>query len=86
VSAFELPPLTEPKEEAGRSAEKMLVDAADRAQEVVDEAEAAAAEIITAAATAEGTLPGVAAAKPAPGMRAWTAVRGATPPEQPQSN
>jgi hypothetical protein len=81
VSAFELPPLTEPKEEAGRSAEKMLVDAADRAQEVVDEAEAAAAEIIT-----EGTLPGVAAAKPAPGMRAWTAVRGATPPEQPQSN
>ena len=47
-------------EEAGRSAEKMLVDAADRAQEVVDEAEAEAAEIITAAEGQAGEIQGAA--------------------------
>jgi hypothetical protein len=47
-------------EEAGRSAEKMLVDAADRAQEVVDEAEAEAAEIITAAEAQAGEIQGAA--------------------------
>jgi hypothetical protein len=36
-------------EEAGRSAEKMLVDAAERAQEAIDAAAADAAEIIAAA-------------------------------------
>ena len=47
-------------EEAGRSAEKMLVDAADRAQEVVDEAEAEAAQIITAAEAQAGEIQGAA--------------------------
>ena len=46
--------------EAGRSAEKMLVDAADRAQEVVDEAEAEAAEIVTAAEAQAGEIQGAA--------------------------
>jgi len=46
--------------EAGRSAEKMLVDAADRAQEVVDEAEAEAAKIITAAEAQAGEIQGAA--------------------------
>jgi hypothetical protein len=45
-------------EEAGRSAEKMLGDAADRAQEVVDEAEAAG--IITAAEAQAGEIQGAA--------------------------
>jgi cell division septum initiation protein DivIVA len=47
-------------EEAGRPAEKMLVDAADRAQEVVDEAETEAAQIITAAEAQAGEIQGAA--------------------------
>jgi cell division septum initiation protein DivIVA len=47
-------------EEAGRSAEKMLLDAADRAQEAIDGAEAEGAEIITAAEAQAGEIEGAA--------------------------
>jgi cell division septum initiation protein DivIVA len=43
-------------EEAGRSAEQMLLDAAERAQETTDAAEADAAEIITAAEDRPGEI------------------------------
>jgi cell division septum initiation protein DivIVA len=43
-------------EEAGRSAEKMLLDAADRAQEVIDEAEVERAEMIAAAQAQTGEI------------------------------
>jgi hypothetical protein len=43
-------------EEAGRSAEKMLLDAADRAREVIDEAEAERAEMIKAAQAQTGEI------------------------------
>jgi hypothetical protein len=43
-------------EEAGRSAENMLVDAADRAQEAVDAAEEEAAEIVKAAEHRAGEI------------------------------
>jgi cell division septum initiation protein DivIVA len=43
-------------EEAGRSAEKLLLDAADRAQETIDGAEAEGAEIITAAQAQAGEI------------------------------
>jgi cell division septum initiation protein DivIVA len=43
-------------EEAGRSAENMLVDAADRAQEAIDAAEEEAAEIIKAAEHRAGEI------------------------------
>jgi cell division septum initiation protein DivIVA len=47
-------------EEAGRSAENMLVDAADRAQEAIDAAEEEAAEIIKAAEHRAGEIEQVA--------------------------
>jgi cell division septum initiation protein DivIVA len=47
-------------QEAGRSAEKLLLDAADRAQEAIDGAEAEAAEIITAAEAQAGEIQGAA--------------------------
>jgi cell division septum initiation protein DivIVA len=47
-------------EEAGRSAEKMLLDAAERAQEAIDGAEADGAEIITAAEAQAGEIEGAA--------------------------
>jgi DivIVA protein len=47
-------------EEAGRSSENMLADAADRAQETVDTAEAEAAEIIKAAEHRTGEIEGEA--------------------------
>jgi cell division septum initiation protein DivIVA len=47
-------------EEAGRSAEKMLLDAAERAQEAIDGAEAEGAEIITAAEAQAGEIEGAA--------------------------
>jgi len=56
-------------EEAGRSAEKMLLDAADRAQEATDAAEADGAEIVTAAEGRAGEIEG-AARKDAEQLRA----------------
>jgi cell division septum initiation protein DivIVA len=47
-------------QEAGRSAEKLLLDAADRAQEAIDGAEAEGAEIITAAEAQAGEIQGAA--------------------------
>jgi cell division septum initiation protein DivIVA len=47
-------------EEAGRSAEKLLLDAAERAQEAIDGAEAEGAEIIKAAEAQAGEIDGAA--------------------------
>jgi cell division septum initiation protein DivIVA len=47
-------------EEAGQSAEKMLLDAAERVQEAIDGAEAEGAEIITAAEAQAGEIEGAA--------------------------
>jgi hypothetical protein len=47
-------------QEAGRSAEQLLLDAAERAQETTDEAEADAAQIITTAEDRAGKIEGTA--------------------------